>query len=84
MGLLVLLAANSSVLLTEHVLRPPARAAFAFVYKERAPEPQRRPLAWLFGGAAAAQGSTAEFPASDMRALDGLERILRRAGVLNE
>ena len=60
---------------------PLCRAAFAFVYKERVPQPQRRPLAWLLGGA---QGATAEFPATDMRALDGLERILRRAGVLNE
>jgi hypothetical protein len=54
------------------------------VYKEKTQQPQRGPLAWLFGGGGAAQGSTAEFPASDMRALDGLERILRRAGVLNE
>lgn len=58
------------------------RAAFAFVYKERVPQPQRELFARWFGGAAAV--STAEFPATDMRALDGLERILRRAGVLNE
>ena len=58
------------------------RAAFAFVYKERVPQPQRGLLArWLGGGSAAPM---AELPATDMRALDGLESILRRAGVLND
>ena len=51
--------------------------------EERAPEPAtpKNPLAWLLGGGAGTV-STASFPAADMRALDGLERILRRAKVL--
>lgn len=40
-------------------------------------------LGQLFGAAGKARAVT-EFPADDMRALDGLERILRQAGVLNK
>lgn len=40
-------------------------------------------LGRLFGGVVKSRAVT-EFPADDMRALDGLERILRQAGVLNK
>ncbi|BDA42088.1 hypothetical protein COCOBI_02-8900 [Coccomyxa sp. Obi] len=58
------------------------RAAFAFVYTEaKAAQPRKGGLlGQLFGKPRA----VTEFPADDMRALDGLERILRQAGVLNK
>jgi hypothetical protein len=59
------------------------RAAFAFVFSETEAQQPRKEgglLGRLFGKARA----VTEFPADDMRALDGLERILRQAGVLNK
>lgn len=65
-----------------------SRAAFDFAY-EAAREAgsgaggggRRGPLARLLGGRAAAP---VQLPAGDMRALDGLARILRTVGVLNK
>ena len=61
------------------------RAAFAFVYTEaEAGEPRRGGLLGQLLGGVGKPRAVTEFPADDMRALDGLERILRQAGVLNK
>lgn len=65
------------------------RAAFSFVYADAAkPLQSGGVLAQLLGGFQGGGGrssrSLTEFPPDDMRALDGLERLLRQAGVLNK
>ncbi|EIE22041.1 hypothetical protein COCSUDRAFT_16894 [Coccomyxa subellipsoidea C-169] len=64
------------------------RAAFAFVFsEEEAAQPSKEGgflgRLWILNSNSKARAVT-EFPADDMRALDGLERILRQAGVLNK
>ncbi|CAL8461607.1 g1138 [Coccomyxa elongata] len=61
------------------------RAAFAFVYTEaEAGQPRRSGFLGQLFGVVGRPRAVTEFPADDMRALDGLERILRQAGVLNK
>lgn len=64
------------------------RAAFAFVFSEaEAAQPSKEGgflgRLWILNSNSKPRAVT-EFPADDMRALDGLERILRQAGVLNK
>ncbi|BDA42089.1 hypothetical protein COCOBI_02-8910 [Coccomyxa sp. Obi] len=61
------------------------RAAFAFVYTEaKVAQPRKGGLLGQLFGAVGRSRVVIEFLADDTRALDGLERILRQAGVLNK